>query len=81
LEMQEMRMAANGMTDIRGWTLLDILKKCLPPSSVERVYAIEFLDENELLEQLLEHYCIMIGSNDTTDWISDNEYWLSRTTP
>lgn len=81
LKSQKERFRANGLSETKGWTLLEILKKCLLPASVERVFALEFLDEQELLEQLLEHYCIVIGSNTTIDWIPEDEYWLSKTTP
>lgn len=80
LETQTERFKSNGLAHTRGWSLLDVFKKCLPPASVERISKIEFLDERELLEQLLEHYCLVLGSHNDIDWIPDNEYWLSYST-
>lgn len=37
---------------------------CLPRDEVERIERIEFLDEKELLEQLLRHYCICVAWKD-----------------
>uniref|UniRef100_A0A6G1SJM3 Leucine carboxyl methyltransferase 1 n=1 Tax=Aceria tosichella TaxID=561515 RepID=A0A6G1SJM3_9ACAR len=80
LETQMERFKKNGLDHTRGWSLLEIFKKCLLPSSIERISKIEFLDERELLEQLLEHYCIVIGSHHEIDWLPETEYWLSETT-
>lgn len=33
---------------------------------IERVEAIEMLDEHELLKQLFDHYCVVISYNDAT---------------
>jgi [phosphatase 2A protein]-leucine-carboxy methyltransferase len=80
LETQMERFRANGLCHTKGWSLLEIFKKCLLPNSIEKISKIEFLDERELLEQLLEHYCIVIGSKKEIDWLPDDEYWLSETT-
>lgn len=80
LKTQMDRFQANGLKHTKGWSLLEIFNKCLLPSSIERISKIEFLDERELLEQLLEHYCIVIGSHKEIDWLPDTEYWLSETT-
>lgn len=80
LASQEERLKSAGLSHTKAWTLLTIYKKFLLPSLVEQISKIEFLDERELLEQLLEHYCIVIGSHLGIDWLSDTEYWLSETT-
>lgn len=80
LSSQMDRFKLNGLVHTKGWTLLEILNKCLLPDSVQKIFKIEFLDEKELLEQLLEHYCIVIGSHNQIDWIPVTEYWLSKTT-
>lgn len=79
LVSQEERLKSAGLSRTKAWTLLTIYKNCLLPSLVERISQLEFLDERELLEQLLEHYCIVIGSNQEVDWIPETEYWLSKT--
>lgn len=80
LESQMERFKSNGLIHTKGWTLLDIYKHCLPPSLVEQISKLEFLDEQELLEQLLQHYCIVIGSQTEVNWLPETEYWLSKTT-
>lgn len=35
----------------------------LPQSELKRIEAIEFMDEHELLQQLLNHYCITVADN------------------
>lgn len=39
-----------------------IYKYFLPRPEVDRIERLEFLDERDLLEQLLKHYCIVIAS-------------------
>ena len=80
LNSQMNRFSENGLIHSKGWTLWEILNKCLSPETVERIFKIEFLDERELLEQLLHHYCIVIGSHQEIDWIPESQYWLSKTT-
>lgn len=46
-----------------GWQYADIIEmnhvyECLPQADVQRIENLEFLDERELLDQLLAHYCI-----------------------
>lgn len=79
LDSQVNRFHLNGLTHTEAWTLLDIYKSCLLPSEVDRIESIEFFDEKELLEQLLQHYCIVLGSNKPIDWLPKDQYWLSKT--
>lgn len=80
LESQTDRFKTSGLANTKGWTLSQIYTKCLLPDSIEQISKLEFLDENELLEQLLEHYCIVIGSHHQVDWLPEDKYWLSKTT-
>jgi len=42
-------------------------------SYVQRIERIEMLDESELLQQLMEHYCICIAIKDSSD-IGERSY-------
>jgi len=42
-------------------------------SYVQRIERIEMLDESELLQQLMEHYCICIAVKDSSD-IGERSY-------
>ncbi|GFO38313.1 leucine carboxyl methyltransferase 1-like [Plakobranchus ocellatus] len=55
-----------------GWTGGDcidmaLVYKCLPQSDLQRIERIEMLDERELLDQLLSHYCLTWAYKDTLD--------------
>nr|CAG4640981.1 EOG090X08O3 [Eulimnadia texana] len=60
LDTQENRFIDNGWD---GASALDMLQvyHLLPKDEINRVEKIEFLDEVELLQQLLEHYCMCIA--------------------
>lgn len=79
LESQINRFSTNGLIHTRAWTLLEIYRDCLLPSETNRIESIEFLDEKELLEQLLQHYCIVVSSKAPLSWIPTDQYWLART--
>lgn len=78
LDSQMLRFTSNNLNHTRAWTLAEIYHELIAKSEIERIEGIEFLDERELLDQLLDHYCIIIASNNQIDWIADNEYWLSK---
>lgn len=80
LESQIERLERSGFSQTKAWTLLEIFNRCLLPGTIEKIKAIEFLDEGELLDQLLDHYCIAVGSNQQLDWIPDQDYWSSQAT-
>lgn len=80
LESQIDRFKRTGFSQTKAWTLLEIFNRCLLPDIIEKIKAIEFLDEGELLVQLLDHYCIAIGSSQPLDWIADKDYWSSSST-
>lgn len=79
LESQTERFKIHGLVDVKAWTLSEVYNNFLLPGEVNRVGQIEFLDEKELLEQLLQHYCIVLVSKKQLDWIQDEQYWLAKT--
>lgn len=79
LESQTERFKTHGLVDVRAWTLSEVFNNFLLPAEVSRVGQIEFLDEKELLEQLLQHYCIVLASKQQLDWIQVEQYWLAKT--
>lgn len=74
------RLKRTGFVQTKAWTLLEVFSQCLLPESIEKIKKLEFLDEGELLEQLLEHYCIVVGSSQDIDWIPSEVYWKSIAT-
>ncbi|KAM4631845.1 leucine carboxyl methyltransferase 1 [Discoglossus pictus] len=63
LQSQKERLLSNGWAEADA---LDMIKvySCLPQEDVIRIEKLEFLDEKELLEQLLLHYCISWATKD-----------------
>ncbi|XP_029636361.1 leucine carboxyl methyltransferase 1 [Octopus sinensis] len=52
-----------------GWEVADMVEMThvyasLPQADVQRIEKVEFLDEHELLQQLLSHYCITYAFKD-----------------
>lgn len=60
LEMQEGRFLENGWAGAKAWDMVQIYY-ALPGGERQRIEKLEFLDEQELLIQLFQHYCICIG--------------------
>lgn len=64
-----------------GWEAADALDMIrvygsLPQNDVARIEKLEFLDEKELLEQLLLHYCISWGTKDSLHLgLSEIMFW------
>eukprot|EP00058_Branchiostoma_floridae_P021569 XP_002607059.1 hypothetical protein BRAFLDRAFT_68152 [Branchiostoma floridae] len=65
--------STTGCTEVRvkGWEGCDLLDMwtvyhSLPQQDVQRIERLEFLDEVELLQQLLQHYCITWAWKDPT---------------
>lgn len=79
LDSQTDRFSSNGLTYTKAWTLSEIFNNYLAPSEISRIEQLEFLDEKELLEQLLQHYCIILASHQTLEWITEDQYWLAET--
>lgn len=79
LETQKERFTSNGFKHIQAWTLSDIYKNLLASEERERIESLEFLDEGELLDQLLVHYCLVIASNSDLTWIPEDGHWEAAT--
>lgn len=60
LDSQKNRFLKTGWDGAKGWDMVQIYAS-IPVVDRERVERIEFLDEQELLVQLFQHYCIVIG--------------------
>ncbi|CAB3402916.1 unnamed protein product [Caenorhabditis bovis] len=56
-EKQILRFKTAGFSEVGVYDMNVVFKKLLDQSEVERIKKIELLDEIELLEQLLAHYC------------------------
>lgn len=57
---QEGRFVGAGWDGAKGWDMGEVWGR-LGAAEVERVERLEFLDEGELLQQLLQHYCITVA--------------------
>ncbi|CAG0913732.1 unnamed protein product [Notodromas monacha] len=60
---QTLRFLNSGCTGAHIWTLNEVYDG-LPREDIERIERLEFLDEKELLVQLLEHYCLCTAWKD-----------------
>lgn len=71
LDMQRGRFIQNGWDEVNCMTMWSAYH-LLPQNDVQRIEKLEFMDEKELLEQLLMHYCI--------SWATKNgdEYQLNE---
>ncbi|XP_039090378.1 leucine carboxyl methyltransferase 1 isoform X2 [Hyaena hyaena] len=57
LESQKERLLANGWETASAVNMMEVYST-LPQAEVSRIESLEFLDEMELLEQLMQHYCL-----------------------
>uniref|UniRef100_A0A8D2HJX9 Leucine carboxyl methyltransferase 1 n=1 Tax=Urocitellus parryii TaxID=9999 RepID=A0A8D2HJX9_UROPR len=57
LESQKERLLANGWETACAVNMMELYSR-LPRAEVSRIESLEFLDEMELLEQLMQHYCL-----------------------
>nr|XP_048722569.1 leucine carboxyl methyltransferase 1 isoform X3 [Caretta caretta] len=57
LDSQRDRLLLNGWETARAIDMMEVYRY-LPQADVKRIEGLEFLDEKELLEQLMQHYCI-----------------------
>lgn len=80
LESQTARFRSNGLKYTKAWTMTEIYHHKINPSDNCYIETLEFLDEKELLDQLLTHYCIVIASHQPLTWISDESAWSSEST-
>lgn len=60
LEAQQDRFKSCNWDGAKAWDMVKIYQ-ALPVSERHRIEKIEFLDEQEVLLQLLEHYCICVA--------------------
>lgn len=60
LDTQKSRFLNNGWLGANGWDMVQIYYD-LSTAERHRIEKLEFLDEQELLIQLFQHYCICIG--------------------
>ncbi|XP_075686632.1 leucine carboxyl methyltransferase 1 isoform X2 [Rhinoderma darwinii] len=64
LQSQTERLLSNGWESADAWDMIKVYSN-LPRADVVRMEKLEFLDEKELLEQLLLHYCISWAAKDS----------------
>lgn len=57
LESQKERLLSSGWETASGLNMMELYNR-LPRAEVSRIESLEFLDEMELLEQLMQHYCL-----------------------
>uniref|UniRef100_A0A6I8P3T5 Leucine carboxyl methyltransferase 1 n=1 Tax=Ornithorhynchus anatinus TaxID=9258 RepID=A0A6I8P3T5_ORNAN len=57
LASQKERLLSNGWETARAVDMMELYSS-LPQAEVSRIESLEFLDEMELLEQLMKHYCL-----------------------
>ncbi|CAG9765157.1 unnamed protein product [Ceutorhynchus assimilis] len=69
LDTQKSRFIDNGWSGAKAWDMVEVYHS-IEPAERARIEKIEFLDEQELLIQLFQHYCICIGwlGNDFADF-------------
>lgn len=60
LETQKNRFTSNNWQGAKAWDMVQVYY-ALPGSERQRIESLEFLDEQELLIQLFQHYCICLG--------------------
>ncbi|NWH39971.1 LCMT1 methyltransferase, partial [Chloropsis hardwickii] len=65
LDSQRERLLGSGWENARAIDMMKVYS-FLPQADVKRIEALEFLDEKELFEQLMQHYCICWASKDSS---------------
>nr|CAG4641813.1 EOG090X08O3 [Eurycercus lamellatus] len=68
LKTQEDRFMQNGWDGAQAMEMNQVYHSVLPQSEIQRIEKIEFLDEMELLAQLLHHYCLCVAWKDCLDF-------------
>ncbi|XP_066833738.1 leucine carboxyl methyltransferase 1 isoform X1 [Anser cygnoides] len=66
LEAQRERLLLNGWENAHAIDMMKVYS-FLPQADVKRIEELEFLDEKELFEQLMQHYCICWASKDSSN--------------
>jgi len=57
------KFLTNGSKEVAAWDMNTVYETLLARDDKYRIEKIEFLDEIELLTQLLSHYCLIFASN------------------
>ncbi|KAI5940008.1 Leucine carboxyl methyltransferase 1 [Manis javanica] len=57
LESQKERLLSSGWETASAVNMMELYSR-IPQAEVSRIESLEFLDEMELLEQLMQHYCL-----------------------
>jgi [phosphatase 2A protein]-leucine-carboxy methyltransferase len=57
------KFVQNGAKNVTVWDMKTVYEQLLPREDRQRAERLEFLDETELLTQLLSHYCLLFASN------------------
>jgi len=70
-DTQVNRFTQNGWDSAQCWNMNEVYS-LLPQSEVQRVEAIERLDEKELLRQLFDHYCITVARKNSASFNFDS---------
>jgi [phosphatase 2A protein]-leucine-carboxy methyltransferase len=60
------RFLDTGWDGAKAWTMEQVWAS-LPRDDRHRVEKLEFLDEQELLQQLFQHYCVSVAWRDSGD--------------
>lgn len=63
LDDWQQKLRTNGYPNVIAWDMTSVYSQLLPYADRERIEKLEFLDETELLTQLLQHYCLVMASN------------------
>ncbi|KAG8145398.1 putative Leucine carboxyl methyltransferase 1 protein, partial [Naja naja] len=64
LETQKERFLQHGWETVNGLDMLKVYQS-LPPDETKMIEALEFLDEKEPFEQLMQHYCLCWAIKDS----------------
>lgn len=73
LDTQNGRFLKTNWTSATSWDMNSIYKQHLPRPEIERIEKIEFLDEHDLLEQLLTHYSVTVATKSLKELFHESE--------
>ncbi|KAK6618023.1 hypothetical protein RUM43_012381 [Polyplax serrata] len=65
LSSQENRFLNNGWEKVKGYDMMKVYH-ALPVQDRQRIEQLELLDEQEILIQLFQHYCVVVAFKGTT---------------
>jgi len=61
LPAQRERLAASGFESVTAWDMDRVYRHFLDPEERRRVERLEFLDDPEELQLIMQHYCFVVG--------------------